>query len=143
MLPTMTLMSETKSSSLAEPLPRATDQTNLTLLSYTVPWPRSSLLAFLHQAGHAPRVYWENEQLDLGLAGYGAALTLQAHDQSRFESIQCQAPGSLSRPFCCLPTRRPTLAPGCLVALLFRSGTGCRGCGRLFRRPALCCPVTN
>lgn len=91
MLPTMTLMSETKSSSLAEPFLSSAGQAKSTLLSYTVPWPRISLLAFLHQAGHAPRLYWENEQLDLGLAGYGVALTLQAHDQSRFESIQRQA----------------------------------------------------
>lgn len=91
MLSTMALMSETVRSPLAEPLHRSAGQATSTLLSYTVPWPHRSLLAFLHQAGHAPRVYWEHDQLDIGWAGYGAAVTLEAHDQGRFDSIQCQA----------------------------------------------------
>lgn len=58
------------------------------LISYSVPWPAVSLLAFLEQGRGAPRVYWESRQSALNLAGYGAAAKLVAPGEDRFGTIQ-------------------------------------------------------
>lgn len=69
--------------SLLDPLPG-------TLLTVSRPWPGVSLLDFLHAGAGRPRVYWENENRPLALAGYGRAAVLTARGADRFHHLQTQ-----------------------------------------------------
>ncbi|MFQ5614289.1 MAG: isochorismate synthase MenF [Anaerolineae bacterium] len=61
------------------------------LVSYSLPWPDTSPLAFLRQAGDAYRVYWENGPASPAFAGYGWAASLTAAGPDRFRSIRQEA----------------------------------------------------
>jgi menaquinone-specific isochorismate synthase len=61
------------------------------IVSYSLPWPKLSLVAFLRQAPNAPRFYWANENGPISFAGYDVTATLTAQGPSRFQSIQQQA----------------------------------------------------
>jgi menaquinone-specific isochorismate synthase len=61
------------------------------LVSYSLPWPDTSLLAFLKQAANTPRIFWERGPNDLSFAGCGLGLALTANGPQRFQVIQQQA----------------------------------------------------
>ncbi len=69
----------------------------LLYLSYSVPWPQTSLLDFLQCGANAPRIYWETGKNTPSLAGFGVAAMLTARDDNRFEAIQQQAAALFSR----------------------------------------------
>ncbi len=64
-----------------------TDQVS-TIVTYTVPWANDSLMAFLRRAANAPRMYWANNKVSLGLAGCGITARLTAQGDNRFQTIQ-------------------------------------------------------
>lgn len=84
-------------SNVAAPLERIEERPSIDrqaggrLISYSHPWPETSLLAFLEQAADRPRVFWENGEGSLGFAGFGVTATLQATGPDRFRSIEAQA----------------------------------------------------
>ena len=61
------------------------------IVSYSVPWPKVSLLAFLQKGQGMPRVYWESRQSATGLAGWGITAKLVAQGVNRFYTIQQEA----------------------------------------------------
>jgi len=69
----------------------------LLYLSYSVPWPQTSLLDFLRHGANAPRIYWETSKNTPSFAGFGVAAMLTAHNDNRFEAIQQQAAALFSR----------------------------------------------
>lgn len=56
-------------------------------ISYSLPWPATSLLSFLRQAANAPRIYWESQKSPLAFAGWGVAATLTASGPQRFQRM--------------------------------------------------------
>lgn len=82
-----------------------------TFISYSLPWPSVSLLTFLRQAENAPRIYWENANSPVGLAGYDVAAMLVADGKNRFEDIRKQS-WKLFRNIICLNDETPdTVGP--------------------------------
>ncbi len=67
--------------------PTISTQTS-TIVSYTIPWQNDSLLGFLRRAANAPRMYWENDKVAIGLAGCGITAKLTADGPQRFQIIQ-------------------------------------------------------
>jgi menaquinone-specific isochorismate synthase len=61
------------------------------IVSYSVPWPQVSLLAFLKEGQGMARVYWESRQSAIGLAGWGIAAKVVAQGVNRFCAIQQEA----------------------------------------------------
>lgn len=86
------LISPTEIDDFQDDLSLLTPSNNLgRLVSYTLPWPETSLLSFLQQVTNSPRVYWEQGPDSFSFAGYGLAATLTASGPDRFQVIQQQA----------------------------------------------------
>jgi menaquinone-specific isochorismate synthase len=109
-------------------LPPATPAHSLgRLISYTLPWPATSLLTFLQQAPHAPRIYWEQDPNDLTFAGYGLAATLTASGPDRFQVIQQQAARLFAHAIQATDDTPPHVGPRLFGGFAFRSGAAAHG----------------
>jgi isochorismate synthase EntC len=76
---------------LLSPLPSPPQTGPAPVVSYSIPWPDVSLIAFLRQAANAPRIYWESDKVAMGFAGCGVTAKLTADGPRRFQTIRQSA----------------------------------------------------